>query len=219
MGAPGVVACAGMFVLPRLGASYLRFVNATTRLRRAGFETVLPDDGGPIIYAFWHAELAMMPWMQLRPPTACAVSRSRDGEITARLFALLRVLPVRGSSSRGGAGAARALVAAIGAGNDVGFTLDGPRGPAGVVQPGATWLARATGRPLVPVRFDCTRQRRLRTWDRMLLPLPFGRGVFVYGDHLWVPSDADNSMLRQADASLSCRLEQLAEQAAAMLLT
>lgn len=207
-----------MFVIPRLGAAYLRFVNATTRLRRAGAETALPDDGGPVIYAFWHAELAMMPWMQLRPPTACPVSNSRDGEITARLFALLRVLPVRGSSSRGGAGAARALVAAISTGSDVGFTLDGPRGPAGVVQPGATWLARATGRPLVAVRFDCTRQRRLGTWDRMLLPLPFGRGTFVYGDPLWVPGDADSSALREVDAMLSSCLEQLAEQAAAMLL-
>lgn len=205
-------------ILATAAAAFLRSVRATTRVDRVGLEQALPDDGGPVIYAFWHSQLAMMPWVQLRHLTAVPISRSADGEITAMLFRKLGVEPVRGSTSRGGAIAARALVAAARRGLDLGITPDGPRGPAEVVQPGATWIARASGRPLLPVAFACTHHRRLRSWDRMLVPLPFGRGVFVYGDLLWVPRSADEAALLQADVELARRLSEVTDQAAAVLL-
>ncbi len=199
-----------------LGAAYLRLVRATMRLTREGAEEALPADGRPVIYCFWHEQLAMMPWVQFRPPTAVPISRSRDGEVTARLFAYLGVKPVRGSSTRGGAAAARGMLRAAQRGLDLGITPDGPRGPARVVQPGATWIAKATGRPLLPVAFNCSRSRRLRSWDRMLMPLPFARGVFVYGPHLWVPRDADESALLRADHKLAEQLADVTERAAAL---
>lgn len=173
-------------LLPLFGIGYLRAVHSTSRIDRLGAEGALPADGGPVIYCFWHEQLAMMPWVQFRPPTVVPVSRSEDGDLTARLFRGLGVEPVRGSSSRGGLAAARSLVRALRAGRDAGITLDGPRGPARVVQPGAAWVARATGRPLLPVAFACSRMRRLGSWDRMILPLPLGRGVFAYGEPLRV---------------------------------
>jgi len=166
-----------------------------------------------VIYCFWHEQLAMMPWVQFRPPTSVPISRSRDGEVTARLFSYLRVEAVRGSSTRGGAAAARGMLRAAHRGRDLGITPDGPRGPARIVQPGATWIAKATGRPLLPVAFDCSRSWRLRSWDRMLMPLPFARGVFVYGPHLWVPREADDAALASADRSLALRLAELTDRA------
>lgn len=218
MAAPrGALRSLALAVVPALGAGYLRLVRATTRLSRVGADTALPDDDGPVIYCFWHEQLVMMPWVQFRPPTVVPISRSEDGEITARLFGWLGVEAVRGSSSRGGALAARGMLGAAREGRDLGITPDGPRGPAREVQPGATWVARATGRPLLPVAFACTRFRRLGTWDRMILPLPLGRGVFVYGEHLWVPGEADAEALVRADRLLADRLDQVGEQAAQSL--
>lgn len=204
-------------VLPVVGAGYLRVVRATTRVTRVGESTALPADGGPVVYCFWHEQLVMMPWVQFRPPTVVPISRSRDGELTARLFGWLGVEPVRGSSSRAGAQAARGMLSAVRAGRDLGITVDGPRGPARVVQPGATWIARASGRPLLPVAFACTRYRRLGTWDRMILPLPFGRGVFAYGELIEVGRDTDEGALQEADRVLAERLEKAAVRAAETL--
>jgi len=201
--------------LALLGASYLRLVRRTTRIERIG--ACLPADGGPVIYAFWHEQLAMMPWVQFRPPTVVPISRSDDGEVTTRIFGHLGVEPVRGSSSRGGAAAARGLMRAAAAGRDMGVTLDGPRGPARVIQPGAVWIARATGRPLLPVSYACTRHRRLGTWDRMVLPVPFGRGVFAYDRLLWVSRAGETAALQEAGNELSRRLARAEASALAAL--
>lgn len=205
--------------VPALGAGYLRFVRATMRLRREGAETALPEDGGPVIYCFWHEQLAMMPWVQFRPPTVVPISRSRDGDYTTELFARLGVEATRGSSSLAGAAAARGMIQAARRGRDLGITPDGPRGPARRVQPGATWIARATGRPLLPVAFTCRPSVRLRSWDRMLLPVPFARGQFVYGEHLWVPRETAPEALEDADTELARRLDQVTRRAESLLLT
>jgi lysophospholipid acyltransferase (LPLAT)-like uncharacterized protein len=161
----------------------------------------------------------MMPWVQLRPPSVVAVSRSRDGEWTARLFARLQVDAVRGSSSRGGASALRALVRAGRGGRDLAITPDGPQGPAEVVQAGAVWLARLTGRPLLPVAFACRPCLRVGSWDRMIVPLPLARGVFEYGELLWVDRDAAPEAVEAARLELQRRIAAASERAAQRLIT
>jgi len=208
-----------LWVAPRLGALWLRGTRRLMRIRYHGRDTALPADGGPLIYAFWHAQLAMMPWVQLRPPSVVAVSRSRDGEWTARLFARLQVDAVRGSSSRGGASALRALVRAGRGGRDLAITPDGPQGPAEVVQAGAVWLARLTGRPLLPVAFACRPCLRVGSWDRMIVPLPLARGVFEYGELLWVDRDAAPEAVEAARLELQRRIAAASERAAQRLIT
>lgn len=203
--------------VPLLGAAWLRLCRATMRLRRHGVATALPEDGGPVIYCFWHAQLAMMPWVQLRPPSVVPISRSRDGEMTARLFARLDVEAVRGSSSRAGSAAARGLLRAAARGQDMAITPDGPRGPARRIQPGAVWLGRATGRPLLPVAFAARPALRLPTWDRMLFPVPLCKGIFVYGEHLWVERDLDGEALAAVEARLTAGLDEVSERAAELL--
>ena len=206
-------------MLPPVGAAYLKLVRRTMRLSREGADDALPADGTPVAYCFWHEQLAMMPWVQFRPPTVVPVSQSRDGDFTTGLFARLGVEATRGSSSRGGALAARGLVAAARAGRDLGITLDGPRGPARVVQPGATWVARATGCALLPIGFACSRYRRLGSWDRLVVPLPFARGVFVYGEHLYVPRETARDELAAADRELARRVDAATKRAETILLT
>lgn len=207
-----------LYLVPGLGGLWLKLARATMRLTWEGRDTALPTDGGPVIYAFWHSQLAMMPWVQLRPPSVVPISRSKDGEWTARLFRRLNVESVRGSSSRGGVGALRGLVKAARAGKDLAITPDGPRGPARAVQPGAIWVARLTGRPLLPVAFAARPSFTVGSWDRMLVPVPMSRGAFVYGELLWVPRDADDESCEAAQVDLARRLDELTERASESLL-
>lgn len=207
-----------LHLVPNVGAAWLRLARATMRLRWEGKDTALPDDGGPVIYAFWHCQLAMMPWVQLRPPSVIPISQSQDGEWTARLFGRLQVEAVRGSSSRGGVTALRGLVKAARSGKDLAITPDGPRGPARVVQPGAIWLARLTGRPLLPVAFAARPAIRVGSWDRILVPVPLSRGVFEYGDPLWVPRDANEEACAGACSQLAERLDEVTQRAQQRLL-
>lgn len=205
-------------VVPCLGAGWLRLAQGTMRVHWEGREDALPSDGGPVVYCFWHSQLAMMPWVQLRPPSTVAISRSYDGDITARLFARVAVESVRGSTSRGGASAVRGLLRAVRSGKDLAITPDGPRGPREQAQLGAAWIAQASGRPLLPVAFACHPSVRLRTWDRMVFPLPLSRGVFVYGERLRVAREGGVKALHSVTEELTKRLREVTNQARSSLL-
>lgn len=110
------------------------------------------------------------------------VSPSKDGELGARLLAKLGVTAVRGSGRRSGALAMRDMYLAIKE-QDLSPLIapDGSTGPAHEFKPGAIMLARLSGSPVVPISFACRRGIKLRTWDRLLLPLPFTRVELVVG--------------------------------------
>ena len=98
---------------------------------------------------------------------------------------------IKGSSSRGGGVALRALVAAIRNGVDVAIVPDGPRGPRERLQPGVVALAALTGAPVVPLAIGAQPARRLSSWDRFLVPLPFARCVLAFGAPVSVDAAAD----------------------------
>ena len=77
----------------------------------------------------------------------------------------------------------------------MGLTVDGPRGPARVAQPGAIWLAKVTGNPVLPFHLEAARHWTAPSWDASQVPLPFSRISLVVGEPLWVPGDADTAML------------------------
>lgn len=118
-----------------------------------------------------------------------------------------------GSSTRGGARGLRGMLRGLKEGFDVGITPDGPKGPPRVVRPGVLTLSRLSGRPIIPVSFSARRHRRLNSWDRTLLPYPFTRGVFVYGEPLFVTRDADEDRealrLQQALDELNREADQI----------
>jgi lysophospholipid acyltransferase (LPLAT)-like uncharacterized protein len=181
-----------------LGASVVRRHHGDAELRRRERE------GERFILAFWHRHLLLMPYAYRGRGISVLVSRSRDGELIAKTVARLGIHASRGSSSRGGAAGLRALLRQAREGLDIAFTPDGPRGPLGVVQPGVILAAASTGWPIHPVAVAATRARRLRSWDRFLVPLPFGTVHYVYGEALQVPRDAD---LGEAAAELARRLD------------
>jgi lysophospholipid acyltransferase (LPLAT)-like uncharacterized protein len=202
---------------PPAAAVAVRALGATLRLTEAGVESMqaLWEDPRPLIYAVWHGRILMVPWLSARFERARAVrvlaSRSRDGELVARWVARFGMSVVRGSSSRGGAGALRALAAAVRAGHDVAVVPDGPRGPRERLQAGLVVLAAVTGAPVIPLGFAARPARRLHSWDRFLVPLPFARAAVVFGKAATVPRDADREHARADLERALCEVTEAAD--------
>lgn len=172
-------------------AAYIRLVYATSRKVRhvdAASERYMRGDDNAI-FAFWHGRMMLLP--AFCPPKRkmrVLISRHRDGALISRVIAHFGQATVSGSSSRGGQAAASEIVRVLEDGDNISITPDGPRGPAQVVGGGIVSLARITGRPILPVTFASTREKRLGSWDRFALAGPFGRIEFHVGPPIAVPA-------------------------------
>lgn len=135
-----------------------------------------------MVYLMWHEALLPLLWHHRGLGIAIVVSAARDGQYLADLAERLGYRTVRGSSHRGGV---RALVGAtrvLREGGSVAFTPDGPRGPRRVLKPGFLAAAQRTGALVVPVHAAARWARRLGSWDRFLVPLPFARVRIAFGE-------------------------------------
>jgi hypothetical protein len=126
------------------------------------------------------------------------ISQSRDGELISRVVGGLGYVSLRGSSSRGGAQALRAVVRHIRRGGDVAFTPDGPRGPRYTVQPGVSYLARKTGHPVIPLGVGMSRKWVVNSWDRFQVPLPLGTVRICYGEPLSFDADDPETVVTES---------------------
>jgi lysophospholipid acyltransferase (LPLAT)-like uncharacterized protein len=166
---------------------YLCFALRTTRWTLLGAEHLAPHAAGaPAIAAFWHERLPLMSMLWLFSRRGAPgqrlhvlVSRHRDGRFIGYVVGRFRISPIYGSSSRGGAAALREMLAVLARGDHVVMTPDGPRGPRRVAAPGVAQLAALSGVPVLPCSAQTSRRWQLRSWDRMVIPRPFGRGVVV----------------------------------------
>ena len=134
----------------------------------------------PVAIVLWHNRLFLSAeivrrYRRGRPPPYALVSASQDGAWLAGFFALAGLRTVRGSSSRLGREAASALVDVLRAGDDVGITPDGPRGPCYELKPGAIIVARRTRAPILVVGGEFDSAWRVKSWDRFYIPKPFSR--------------------------------------------
>lgn len=193
---------------PRLISALLQLLRWTVRMEFVGAEELFRRwrAGEQTVVAFWHNRLVMMPLAYGGREMCILLSQSRDGEIAGRAVQRWGVRTVRGSASRGGARGFLALVRAFRGGADLALVPDGPRGPRGVAKPGVVHLARAVGAPVFPVSYAASRFRQLRSWDRLVVPLPFARVCFVVGAPVAVDRDADEAALEAARATLEERL-------------
>jgi lysophospholipid acyltransferase (LPLAT)-like uncharacterized protein len=133
------------------GATFIRLLHATLRVRHIRVQKMarVPQ----YIIAFWHRHLLLMLHARYRRPISVIISRSRDGEMIARVFDWYGVESARGSTTRGGSAALREMIRVAAAGKNIVFTPDGPKGPPCVAKDGVVWAARATGLPIVPIAF------------------------------------------------------------------
>ena len=146
------------------------------------------------IFSAWHSQVLTLPYFYryrygFRNLTIM-VSRSRDGELLKRLLTKFDIETVRGSTTRGGMAAIKALIRVGRAGRDTALNLDGSKGPRCIAQPGALLLAQLTGAPLLPLACRATPCITLPTWDRMMVPLPFSRVIGEFAEPFHIPRDA-----------------------------
>ena len=192
---PGAVVTA---LAPWLASWALPLLGQTLRVRREEAPVAgLWAAGTPVIYVVWHARLLVLPYLYRDRGFRVLISRSRDGEMIARVVRRFGFVAVRGSSSRGGAEGLRALARALREGHSVVVVPDGPRGPSETVKPGVVALARLTAAPVVPLALGASSEWRTRSWDGFRVPKPFARCVVRFGDPVRVARPAG----RRADPS------------------
>jgi lysophospholipid acyltransferase (LPLAT)-like uncharacterized protein len=195
---------------PALGAVALRALALTLRIRREEAAVApLWAAHAPIIYAVWHGRILLLPRLYGRRGSHALASRSRDGELVARWISRFGLVPVRGSSTRGGGEALRRLARVLRQGGEVVVVPDGPTGPREILKVGVIALARLSGAPIVPTAFGASREWRLHSWDEFRIPKPFARCVVRFGEPIRIPAGADRAALEAARKDVEAALRSL----------
>ena len=143
--------------------------------------------GDRVIYASWHQRLFYPVHRLKRRTVRVMISQSRDGEYIARLVNCLGLKDVRVSSTRGGVDALKELVKSMRNGANGGMIPDGPTGPPRESKIGTIILGRMTGAPIIPISWGADRCWVFNSWDRFMIPKPFARISFCYGEPVIVP--------------------------------
>lgn len=128
-------------------------------------------------------------------PMSMLTSASKDGAMLAAVAQDYGMRAVRGSSRRRGAVGFMDMVREMEVGCHMCITPDGPKGPLYHCHPGAIKLASLSGAPLLPVRIRYSRCRRVKSWDRFIVPLPFSRVEMEVGEPLYVPRELEEGEL------------------------
>ena len=177
----------------------------------------LRRDGKPPVMAFWHGRILAATYYFRRRGIMVITSENFDGEWIARIIERFGYGTARGSTSRSGRRALLELKRALAEGRPAGFTVDGPRGPAEQAQPGAVWLAGATGSPLLPFHLEAAGSWTARSWDRTQVPKPFSRVALVVGAPIEVPRDPAPDTLEAKRLELERTLQRLGGEAVRLL--
>ncbi len=156
------------------------------------------------IFCFWHGRMIAFPFF--KPSSRVMhvlISLHRDGELIAKVIRHFSIRTIRGSSSRCARAATRQLLDQLKAGDNISITPDGPRGPVFQAEKGAILLAKLAGKPLIPVSFSAQRARRLRTWDRFMIPLPFSKLLLIVDAPFFVSEHDSHAQRLQLEQRLN----------------
>ncbi len=195
-------------------AAYLAIalIGPTLRYSISWEEEPSPPDAifeKPVIYSFWHRSVFAATWIWRKQNIAVMVSQSFDGEYIARIIQRFGFGAVRGSSSRGGAGALLGMANVLEQGESVAFTIDGPRGPKYVAKPGPVRLSKMTGLPMGAFYVALSDAWVLNSWDRFMIPKPFSKALACLSRKIVVPADADDALMAEYLAQLQAALERV----------
>jgi lysophospholipid acyltransferase (LPLAT)-like uncharacterized protein len=178
-----------------------------------------------VIFAFWHGQHFMTPFIKTKESHRAKVliSRHRDGEFNAIAAERLGIGTIRGSGDhgsafhrKGGVGAFKEMVRALEDGYNIASTADVPKRSrsAGL---GIIMLARESGRPIMPFAMVTSRFVRFNNWDRTTINLPFGRGAVVGIDAVFVPPDADGETMEKLRLQVETYLNEATRRAYAQV--
>jgi lysophospholipid acyltransferase (LPLAT)-like uncharacterized protein len=194
--------------IPLLVAPIIGALGRTYRWRAEGAEhmAAVARSGHPPIMAFWHGRILPATLYFRDRGIVVVTSANFDGEWIAAVIRRFGYGSARGSSSRGGARALVELRKLMASGRGAAFTLDGPRGPASVAQPGAVFLSHVTGHPIVPFHIEASKAWTAKSWDRTQVPKPGATVGIAIGEPYVVTTAADEAGREAACRELEARL-------------
>jgi lysophospholipid acyltransferase (LPLAT)-like uncharacterized protein len=205
-------------LLPPVVYLFLLLLRATVRIEHVNREAIEPllrgEEG--FIACFWHGRLLAMPFAYKGCRIKVLISRHQDGEFIARIVGYFGIKAVRGSSRRGAMSSARQILKELDQGTGIAITPDGPKGPRHHIKQGIIEMARITQRPIVPVTYSASRKMVFSTWDRFVLPYPFSKVLFLWGNPVYVSHDLKGDAIEAARKGLQNTLVSLTETADAM---
>ncbi|MBL4853473.1 MAG: lysophospholipid acyltransferase family protein [Robiginitomaculum sp.] len=208
--------------LALLLSTYMRLVRRTTRWQFEGLELARPlqESGDGFVACVWHSRFMMAPagWSKMVQKPHMLISKSRDGNLVAYTAEFLGVKTIRGSrraklkdKDKRGAGALREMIEVIKNGDCVVMTPDGPRGPRMRMGLGPLKLAKLSGAPIIAYALSVSNSKLFNSWDRFMLPLPFGRGKIIFAGPVWVDNKADDADIEKARIKLENMLNQASQ--------
>jgi lysophospholipid acyltransferase (LPLAT)-like uncharacterized protein len=200
-----------LFIAGFLGPLLIRMLGGTWRVGVAGRYDIYPRRKKTLkrIYCFWHNRLLGLAFTERKKNIGILISSHFDGEVIARIVSRLGYIPLRGSSTKGGSAGLLSMLR-----NDnvwyLAITVDGPRGPKGIVKPGALFLAAKSGLEIVPVSCDAERKWVLPSWDNFQIPKPFARVTVSIGDPIAIGDITGHSSIKQYADKLASALDGMA---------
>lgn len=163
------------------------------------------------IYAFWHCMMLIPAYVGRKSKIQVLISQHSDGEYIAQVIKRFGFGVIRGSTTRGGIRALKALVDKIREGRPVAITPDGPRGPRFIVQTGVIYLGKKTQLPVIPVVVGLSGYWELPSWDRFRIPKPFSRALMLYGDPIHIPPNISEEEMEHYRLLLENTMKEMAE--------
>ena len=174
---------------------FIFLTGVTAKISWVGKEIIdeLIEKSQPFIICAWHQDIYFSSWLLKDFELTALISSSKDGEYINQILSGFGFRAVRGSSTRGGIGAMKQLVRCLKDGNAVAITPDGPQGPIHKIQEGIVALAKMTGVPIIPWRYEASSCWKLNSWDSHKIPKPTTKIRSVFGQPLYVPKSASSS--------------------------
>lgn len=201
------------FIVGILGAWLIKLLAFTIRIQDdpRGFNEKVTTIHA--IYTFWHCMMLVPAYVGRNKNIQVLISQHSDGEYIAQVIKRLGFGVIRGSTTRGGARAVKAMVDKIRDGHPVAITPDGPRGPRFVVQPGSIYLSQKTRLPIIPTTVGISRYWKLPSWDEFRIPKPFSRALMMYGDPIHIPQHLSEDEMERYRLKVEKIMKEMTESA------
>ncbi|MGA1932909.1 lysophospholipid acyltransferase family protein [Arcobacter sp. YIC-464] len=170
-------------ILPYFLYFLVRLIYATNK--KVYHHPQLKDDEA-YVFVMWHGDLLSQPFnyraLRGKRVVKGMISLNKDGEILSRVFSLLGIEALRGSSSKGAAKVLISTIKEIKSGTDIAITPDGPRGPRFSVANGVVAIAQKSGSNIVVLNSKPSKYWQFKSWDKFVLPKPFGKIDFYMSE-------------------------------------
>ncbi len=149
----------------------------------------LDNENKNYILAFWHGTM-LLPWyLHGNPKCAALISKSKDGDLLAKILKHWNYNVVRGSSSTGGDIALAIMIDFAKNDYSVTITPDGPRGPAHKFKAGAVITAKKSEVPLILAGVGYQKKKVLSNWDKFEVPYFFSKAKIIYSEPIFIEAN------------------------------